>query len=135
MNTQGPLAAMGAVVAAGGLVWMISSTLSGQFTIGDVSAFIAAVAGVQAAIGGMVGNATQGYEALLLFGHYVEVSDMKSELPAAKDPVPMPKLEKAIRVEDVWFRLHRGWAVGPQGGNNGHTLRQVAGVGRCQRGR
>ncbi|HIW62893.1 MAG TPA: ABC transporter ATP-binding protein/permease [Candidatus Stackebrandtia excrementipullorum] len=104
MNTQGPLAAMGAVVAAGGLVWMISSTLSGQFTIGDVSAFIAAVAGVQAAIGGMVGNATQGYEALLLFGHYVEVSDMKSELPAAKDPVPMPKLEKAIRVEDVWFR-------------------------------
>lgn len=104
MSTQGPLAGMGAVVAAGGLVWMISATLAGQFTIGDVSAFIAAVAGVQAAIGGIVSGATQGYEALLMFGHYVDVSDMKSELPEAKEPVPMPKLTDGIKVEDVWFR-------------------------------
>ena len=105
---------------------MISSTLSGQFTIGDVSAFIAAVAGVQAAIGGMVGNATQGYEALLLFGHYVEVSDMKSELPAAKDPVADAELEEGDQGRRRVVPLHRGWAVGPQRGNNGHTLRQVA---------
>ena len=104
VKTQGPLAGLGAVVAAGGLVWMISATLAGQFTIGDVSAFIAAVAGVQGAIGGMVSGATQGYEALLMFGHYVDVSDMKSELPAPENPVPVPKLAEGIRVEDVWFR-------------------------------
>jgi len=104
LSSQGPLSAVGALVAAGGLVWMISATLAGEFTIGDVSAFIAAVAGVQAAIGGMVTGATQGYQALLLFGHYVEVSDMTSELPAAADPRPVPSLATGIRLEDVWFR-------------------------------
>ncbi|GAA4920959.1 ATP-binding cassette subfamily B protein [Stackebrandtia albiflava] len=104
MVSQGPLAGLGAVVAAGGLVWMVFRTLEGQFTIGDISAFIAAVAGVQAAIAGVVAGATQGYESLLLFGHYVDVSDMKSDLPAAAPSRPLPPLSAEIRLEDVWFR-------------------------------
>jgi ATP-binding cassette subfamily B protein len=104
MTSQGPLAALGSVVAAGGLVWMVGATLNGEFTIGDVSAFIAAVAGVQTALSSIVSGATQGYQALLLFGHYVDVSEMQSELPAAPDGRSVPPLQNAITVEDVWFR-------------------------------
>lgn len=104
MTSQGPLAAIGAVVAAGGLVWMITATLRGDFSIGDVSAFVAAVAGVQGAMASAVSGATTGYQALLLFGHYVDVSDMESELPVAPDPRALTGLATGIAVEDVWFR-------------------------------
>lgn len=104
ITSQGPLAILGAVVAAGGLIWIIRSALAGEFTIGDVSAFVAAVAGVQSALGTGVTGATQGYESLLLFGHYVDVADMKSDLPPARDPQPLAPLRRGIDVEDVWFR-------------------------------
>jgi ATP-binding cassette subfamily B protein len=104
MTSQGPLAALGAVVAAGGLVWMIAATLRGEFSIGDVSAFIAALAGVQGALAGAVTGATGGYQSLLLFGHYVEVSEMKSELVASQHPKAMTKLHDGITLDDVWFR-------------------------------
>ncbi|HIV56609.1 MAG TPA: ABC transporter ATP-binding protein/permease [Candidatus Stackebrandtia faecavium] len=102
--SQGPLSALGAIIAGGGLIWMISATLRGEFSIGDVSAFVAAVAGVQAAISQGVSGATTGYENLLLFGHYVDVADMDSDLPKPDDPVALAPLRQGIDLEDVWFR-------------------------------
>lgn len=104
LTAQGPLAALSAIVAAGGLVWMVSATLDGEFTIGDVSAFVAAVAGVQGALTAMVSRATQGYESLLRFGHYADVSTMSSDLPSASDPAPLNALHHGLSLDDVWFR-------------------------------
>ncbi|MFF5205873.1 ABC transporter ATP-binding protein [Streptosporangium sp. NPDC000396] len=101
---QGPLAVLGAAVAAGGLIWMIDVTARGGFSIGDVSAFIAAVAGIQAALGGVVSNVTEGYHALLMFGHYRDITREQPDLPVPVNPRSLPALSGAIRLEDVWFR-------------------------------
>jgi len=104
LTSQGPMAALGAAVAAGGLIWMAGAAVRGEFTIGDVSAFIAAVAGIQAALGGVVFAATGAYQALLTFGHYIDVTSMGSDLPVPADPRPLPGLKRGIELSDVWFR-------------------------------
>ncbi|MDT0302460.1 ABC transporter ATP-binding protein [Streptomonospora wellingtoniae] len=102
--TQGPLSVLSAVVASGGLVWMIAATIRGEFTIGDVSAFIAAVAGVQGAMTVIVADITRGYQSLLLLGHYVDVVRVGPDLPVPADPRPVAPLRGEIRLDDVWFR-------------------------------
>ncbi|MUL40257.1 ABC transporter ATP-binding protein [Streptomonospora sp. PA3] len=102
--TQGPLSVLGSVVAAGGLIWMIAATVRGEFTIGDVSAFIAAVAGVQGAMAMIVTDITRGYHSLLMLGHYMQVIRVRSDLPVPAEPRPLPPLRGEIRVQDVWFR-------------------------------
>ncbi|MFF2785188.1 ABC transporter ATP-binding protein [Streptomyces sp. NPDC058049] len=101
---QGPLSLLGATVAAGGLVWMIRATLRGEFTIGDVSAFIAAVAGIQSAMTIAVAGTIGGYHALLMFGHYVDATNSHPDLPMATEAVELPDLRQHIRFEGVWFR-------------------------------
>ncbi|WP_433257227.1 ABC transporter ATP-binding protein [Streptosporangium sp. CA-135522] len=101
---QGPLAVLGAAVAAGGLIWMIDVTMRGGFSIGDVSAFIAAVAGIQGGLSGAVSNVTEGYHALLMFGHYVDITQEEADLPVPMNPRSLPALSGAIQLDDVWFR-------------------------------
>ncbi|RKS09257.1 ATP-binding cassette subfamily B protein [Nocardiopsis sp. Huas11] len=102
--THAPLALLGALVSAGGLVWMVASALRGEFTIGDVSAFIAAVAGVQGALVEIVMGLTLAHQSLLLMGHYDDVIGTPSDLPVPADPRPVGHLREGIRLEDVWFR-------------------------------
>ncbi|MFG2129553.1 ABC transporter ATP-binding protein [Streptomyces sp. NPDC048751] len=99
-----PLSTLSAVVAACGLVWIVMAATRGEFSIGDVSAFIAAVAGVQSALGGAIADATAAYHSLLIFGHYQEVSNGESDLPRPAEPRELPSLRRGIRLEDVWFR-------------------------------
>ncbi|WP_306368057.1 ABC transporter ATP-binding protein [Nocardiopsis sp. CC223A] len=104
MLTHGPLALLGALVSAGGSVWMVAEALRGGFTIGDVAAFIAAVGGVQGALAEVVLSLTGAYQALLLMGHYDDVVATPSDLPVPRDPRPVAPLREGIRLEDVWFR-------------------------------
>ncbi|MEU0491221.1 ABC transporter ATP-binding protein [Nocardiopsis sp. NPDC006139] len=99
-----PLALLGALVPAGGLVWMVGAAVRGDFTIGDVSAFVAAVAGVQSALTGTVETLSRAYQALLLMGHYDDVMDTPPDLPVPRSPRPVGPLRTAVRLEDVWFR-------------------------------
>jgi ATP-binding cassette subfamily B protein len=99
-----PLSVLSALVAAGGLIWVIGEATRGRLSVGDVSAFIAAVAGVQSALGGAVADATGAYHALLLFGHYLDVTRAESDLPVAAEPRELRPLRQGIRIEDVWFR-------------------------------
>lgn len=103
LTGQGPFAALGAIVAMLGLVLLISGVF-GNFVVGDITLFISAVAGVQGAMSGIISGLTDAYEALLLFGHYVDVSRMESDLPTPKRPVKVEKLAKGLVLEDVWFR-------------------------------
>ncbi|MFI1939670.1 hypothetical protein ACH44C_21250 [Streptomyces purpureus] len=47
---------LSAAVAGGGLVWAVHAATAGRLTAGDVTAFVAAVAGVQVALLGLVGG-------------------------------------------------------------------------------
>ncbi|MDG4796069.1 ABC transporter ATP-binding protein [Micromonospora sp. WMMD1082] len=96
---------LGAAVAGIGLVWAVDAARSGALTIGDVSVFVAAVAGVQGGLSAVFVNAGRLHEAMLLFGHYRFVVDAPPDLPARAVALPVvPPLQHGVEFDDVWFR-------------------------------
>ena len=114
------LALLGAAVAAGGLWWAIGTAAGGGLGIGDVTMFVAAVAGTQAASAALVGQAAGLREATLMYAHFAAVLATGPDLPTAADPVPLPELSGGggggggggIVFHDVWFRYDDGpWVL------------------------
>jgi ATP-binding cassette subfamily B protein len=98
------LEGFGAVVAGAGLVWAVLAAGRGELTAGDIAMFVAAVAGVQLAVSGIVSLLAQANEQLMIFNHYTVVVGAPPELPVAADPVETPALRNGIVLDDVWFR-------------------------------
>ncbi|GAA3170080.1 hypothetical protein GCM10020001_115540 [Nonomuraea salmonea] len=103
-HTQFALAALTATVAGVGLVWGILQARAGLLTPGDVIVFIAAVAGVQTGLSGLVSQLASGHQALLQFAHYLAVLNAEPDLPAPALPTAALPLQSAIELRDVWFR-------------------------------
>ncbi|MEV0565991.1 ABC transporter ATP-binding protein [Dactylosporangium sp. NPDC050588] len=101
---QGGLAGSSAVVAGAGLVWAILAAGDGRLGVGDVSMFVAAMAGVQASLGTVVSAGVMAYEHLLTFHHYVAVVTAEPDLPVPASPRPLPPLRRGIELRDLWFR-------------------------------
>ncbi|GGK99290.1 multidrug ABC transporter permease [Planomonospora parontospora subsp. parontospora] len=101
---QSSLAALSALVSGVGLAWAVHLALTGRLTLGDVTAFAAAVAGTQAALVATVENAANASHALLLFGHHERVMSLSDDLPSPRGPVALPALRRGIELRDVWFR-------------------------------
>ncbi|MEV0390582.1 ABC transporter ATP-binding protein [Nonomuraea sp. NPDC050643] len=104
LRSQGVMALLGSVVAAGGLLWAILSAASGAISVGDVTVFVAAVAGVQAALTMIVSQWAGAHNALLMFGHYTAVVEAEPDLPVPAEPTQLPALRDGIELRDVWFR-------------------------------
>ncbi|WP_378785390.1 ABC transporter ATP-binding protein [Nonomuraea fastidiosa] len=104
LRSQGAMALLGSAVAAGGLIWAIAGAASGDISVGDVTVFVAAVAGVQAALTAIVRHWADVHNALLMFGHYMEVVAAEPDLPVPREPVALPALRRGIELRDVWFR-------------------------------
>ena len=104
LRAQGALAALGAVVTGAGLIWAVVQAQAGQLTLGDVSIFVAAVAGVQYGLRLVINDVREGYTALLLFDTYLEVVDAGPDLPVPAVDRPVAALVTGIEVRDVWFR-------------------------------
>ncbi|MBP2704101.1 ABC transporter ATP-binding protein [Microbispora sp. RL4-1S] len=108
------LTAVPAALATGaGLLWVLVSAAGGKGGIGDVSLFVAAVAGVQGAATGMIAELVAGHQQMLLFGHYLAVVGAPPDLtvpPAPRAPAP---LRRGVEFRDVWFRYSPGhdWAL------------------------
>jgi ATP-binding cassette subfamily B protein len=107
---QGALTAATAVAAGCGLVWASYSASRRDISIGDVSVFIAAVAGVQTGLQTVVQRFGSAYRAAALFHEFrVVVGDTGgADLVAAPHPVPMPPLRHGIEFRNVWFRYGPG---------------------------
>ncbi|TCB93400.1 ABC transporter ATP-binding protein [Micromonospora zingiberis] len=101
---QAGLAVAGAVVAGAGLVWAILAVRGGRLSVGDVTIFIAAVAGVQGAVSTGISRVADAHEALLRFTHYREVLTTPPDLDLPTDPAPVPPLSGGVELRDVWFR-------------------------------
>jgi ATP-binding cassette subfamily B protein len=101
---QGGLALAATVVAGGGLLWAVDAARRGAVSIGDMTMFVAAVAGVQGALGMVVHSFAQSHQQLSLFTHYVAVLRTEPDLPADPSPRPVPPLRHGIELRDVWFR-------------------------------
>jgi ATP-binding cassette subfamily B protein len=101
---QGLLGALGAVVSGVGLIWAVRAARNGSLTLGDISVFVAALAGVQAALSALANRIGMAHNALLMFAHFREVTNQGSDLPVATEPVQVPDLRHGIEFRDVWFR-------------------------------
>ncbi|MDP9863717.1 MULTISPECIES: ABC transporter ATP-binding protein [Streptosporangium] len=104
LRSQGLLSLLGAAVAAGGLFWAVLAATAGGLSVGDVSVFVAAVAGVQTALTSIVGQWASAHNALLMFGHYLGVVQADPGLPVPAEPTALPPLREGIELRDVWFR-------------------------------
>jgi ATP-binding cassette subfamily B protein len=112
--TQSALALLGAAVTGLGLLWAVRKVSTGELSLGDVSAFVAALAGAQTALVSLVDGIAGGHEALLMFSYYAEVTSLPDDLAPAAAPGPrgvpdgtrtaLPALRRGIELRDVWFR-------------------------------
>jgi ATP-binding cassette subfamily B protein len=101
---QGGLALTGALIAGIGLLWAVVAARRGTLSIGDMTMFVAAVAGVQGALGTVVHSFAQTHRQLTMFGHYIAVLGTEPDLPVTVGPAPVPRLRRGIELRDVWFR-------------------------------
>jgi len=101
---QGLLGTLGAVVSGVGLIWAVLAAGNGRLTLGDISVFVAALAGVQAALTALASGTGMAHNALLMFAHFRAVTNEGPGLPVAAEPVPVPDLRHGIEFKDVWFR-------------------------------
>ncbi|MFD9858079.1 ABC transporter ATP-binding protein [Streptomyces alboflavus] len=101
---QSGLALLAALVSGGGVVWAVLAARSGHLSVGDIAIFIAAVAGVQAALTAVAGHVAGCHEALMLFEHYLDIVGCAPDLPVAVAPAPLPALRQGVEFRDVWFR-------------------------------
>lgn len=106
---QSGLAALSATVAGGGLVWAVHAAMAGRLTPGDVTAFVAAVAGVQAALVGLVVSLAQAHQSLLMFSFHKAVTDLPDDLAPPRELTEgkvrgLPALRHGVELRDVWFR-------------------------------
>lgn len=104
LRVQGGLSLLSAAVAGGGLVAAVVAASRGQLGVGDVSMFVAAVAGVQTSLSMLVGSYAMTTRSLMMFEHYRALLAAEPDLPVAADPPPLPALRGDIELRDVWFR-------------------------------
>jgi ATP-binding cassette, subfamily B, bacterial len=98
------LAAISALVSAGGLLWAVFAAEAGRLTVGDVTIFVAALGTVASTMSMIISSAATSYRALLMFRSYQDVLTEEADLPVRADPVPALGLRQGIEVDDVWFR-------------------------------
>jgi ATP-binding cassette, subfamily B, bacterial len=103
VRVQGGLTTLSSAVAGVGLWWAVMAARHGALTIGDVTMFLAAVIGVQAALRALTAAISVGQDRLLAFTHYVAVVTAEPDLPRA-ELGSAPPMREGIELRDVWFR-------------------------------
>ncbi|WP_310738105.1 ABC transporter ATP-binding protein [Microbispora sp. H10949] len=113
LRVQAATGTIAALAAGGGLLWVLLDAVNGTGGAGDVALFVAAVAGVQAAVGGLVLELVSAHQQVLLFGHYLAVLDAGPDLPVPDRPRRAGPPRRGIELRDVWFRYSPGhsWAL------------------------
>ncbi|MFG2334269.1 ABC transporter ATP-binding protein [Streptomyces sp. NPDC048604] len=95
---------LGVAVFGAGLVWAVRAARQGALTIGDVSVFIAATAGIQRGVGQLASTASIAYQAALTFTSFRTLREAPVDLPLPAAPRPVPSLADRVELRDVWFR-------------------------------
>ena len=104
LTTEACLAAIGAAVAAGGLLWAGWQATAGRLSVGDVSVFVIALGSVSQAVEALITSWAMTYQAVLMYQGYQDVLVNAPDLPAPVAPVRPGPLKYGIELDDVWFR-------------------------------
>ena len=94
---------LGGAVSLAGVTAAVWLAVGGSLSVGDVTVLLAALVALHAAFGGATDEASTGYRALLLFSHYLAITD-GPEVERAAGERGVPALTGCIELEDVWFR-------------------------------
>jgi ATP-binding cassette, subfamily B, bacterial len=117
LRTDGSLSLLTAAASGVALILVVLDIAEGRTPVGELAVLIAALAGVQGGIAGIVGQVANLSQTLSLFSHYTALVD-RSRRPAppgaAKQQLAArPAIQPAsgqdrtgIRFESVWFRYH-----------------------------
>lgn len=103
-----PLALIGSIITGIGLVWLAWRALEGRSSLGDVAAFIASTAGLQAGLLSLSEGLGRAAESVALVRNYLEVLNTTSDLTSPATSSKRPQLERSIEFRDVWFRYGDG---------------------------
>lgn len=104
VTVQAGLGLLAMLVSGGGLLWAVDAARAGALSVGGITMFAAAVAGVQGALATLAGDVARSHQALLMFDHYLSVTAAGPDLPVAASPLALPALRDGIELRDVWFR-------------------------------
>jgi ATP-binding cassette subfamily B protein len=104
VRVQASLGLLAAVVSGGGLIWAVDAALNDRLSVGDITIFVAAVAGIQAALTALTTEVARSHQASLMFDHYLAVTTAGPDLPVAETPSTLSPLRQGIELRDVWFR-------------------------------
>jgi ATP-binding cassette subfamily B protein len=102
------LALLGALTAAGGLLWAVLAALHGQLTIGDLSVLVAALTAASSSLRAIITSVAMTSQALLMFRSYAEVVAERADLKQPPRPVQPGTPRRGIELDDVWFRYGPG---------------------------
>jgi ATP-binding cassette subfamily B protein len=105
---QAGLGLLAALMSGAGLVWAVARARSGVISVGDVMVFVAAVAGIQAALVSLAADVARAHQAMRAFEHFLAVLATPCDLPVPSAPAPLPALRRGIELRDVWFRYGPG---------------------------
>ncbi|MFH9675320.1 ABC transporter ATP-binding protein, partial [Streptomyces sp. NPDC017405] len=103
---QTPMALAAAAISGCALVWAVIMVSKNRLTVGDLAVFIAGIAGLQAAVGGIVGSTADLVTASLSFEHYRIVVDAPPDLALPDRPKSVGPLRQCIEFRNVWFRYY-----------------------------
>ncbi|MFJ9917689.1 ABC transporter ATP-binding protein [Streptomyces rubiginosohelvolus] len=103
-SVQSVLTLLSATLSGIGLLWAVKSVSTGNLSVGDIAIFIAAVTGIQGALGQAATDSARVHQALSLFEHFLAVTTSRSDLPVVPAPEELPPLRHGIELRDVWFR-------------------------------
>ena len=101
---QGALGVASAALAGGGLLWAVTAARRGALSVGDITIFVSAVAGVQSSLVTVARELARAHQAMLMFDHYLAVTTSPPDLPLPDQPKRLPPLRAGIEFRDVWFR-------------------------------
>ncbi|OPF79079.1 multidrug ABC transporter permease [Streptomyces antioxidans] len=104
MRVQTLLSVLAALASGCGILWVAYASRSGEISVGDIALFIAATAGVQAALAQLSTEVARVHHSLLLFGHYQAIIGAGPDLPVSETPERIHTLRQGIELRDVWFR-------------------------------
>jgi ATP-binding cassette subfamily B protein len=104
LGLQSGLGVLTAITTGVGLVWAVNSAYLGRLSVGDVTLFVASVAGVQGALFTLVRSIAVCQQQLLLFGHLTTLERTADTLSVPARPRRVPLLRQGIELRDVWFR-------------------------------
>jgi len=102
VSIQAALTAAAAAFTAIGTIVVVGRVIAGRLSIGDVSLFLAAVAGIQTAFTGIVRQLGGVGHNALTFRHYLAV--VHEPAPAPASHTAAPALRRGITVRGAWFR-------------------------------